>query len=159
MALYEVDDDLEETIWRLAKSPRFESFSSALRRVIELIPSASGAAPAEATAPAQTQTHSDEKRPSLKADEMLEELATMTDAELQTLKEAVDRKHRRRASSPSARDWAATIPELQPVQKNWQAFCDHLGIRVNGDSARRALDRWAKVNRANWPNVPNPDRD
>ena len=60
--------------------------------------------------------------------------------------------------TPSLRDRIKNIPELSRVGNlnSWKDICDHLRIEVGSDSARRALDRWAKVNKPNWPEIPEP---
>ncbi|WP_074743668.1 hypothetical protein [Nitrosospira multiformis] len=62
----------------------------------------------------------------------------------------------RRASTPSAREWAASIRELKGVAdlNSWKSICDHLEIKTAGDSARRRLQKWVESNRPLWPQVP-----
>ena len=58
--------------------------------------------------------------------------------------------------TPSALDWSLSIHELAQVNglTQWSKICNHLGVRFEGDSARRALARWVKVEKPNWPPVP-----
>lgn len=60
--------------------------------------------------------------------------------------------------SPSAYEWSRGVPELSKFsgRVTWRAICDHLGIHVGGDSARRALKDWARENRRGWPSIPEP---
>lgn len=62
----------------------------------------------------------------------------------------------KKAPSPSAVEWVAKIPELSKKGSltNWTAICHHLGIRPEGDSARRKLKSWVAANRPSWPAVP-----
>jgi len=70
--------------------------------------------------------------------------------------ESSKKNTRGKASSPSPNDWLSKIPELRDFAhlKSWKAICDHLGIEVAGDSARRRLRDWVKDNRKKWPIVP-----
>jgi hypothetical protein len=65
----------------------------------------------------------------------------------------------KKAPSPSASDWVATVPELQNRKglSTWKAICDHLKIETAGDSARRKLKNWVKTTRPSWPPVPDID--
>ncbi len=65
-------------------------------------------------------------------------------------------KTRTRAPSPKPGDWLSKIPELRDLKElgTWKAICDHLGIVVDKDSARRRLDDWVKLHHPNWPGVP-----
>lgn len=58
--------------------------------------------------------------------------------------------------TPSALDWSLSIHELAQVNglTQWSKICNHLGVKFEGDSARRALARWVKVEKPNWPPVP-----
>jgi hypothetical protein len=57
--------------------------------------------------------------------------------------------------SPSAYEWSREVPELARISfSNWKQICDHLKIKVEGDSARRKLERWVEKNKPNWPPVP-----
>jgi hypothetical protein len=63
----------------------------------------------------------------------------------------------KKASSPSARLWANSVPELKDSSlSDWTEICEHLGLNPAGDSARRFLQKWVKINRPSWPPVPNP---
>lgn len=61
-----------------------------------------------------------------------------------------------KSPSPSAYDWSKGVSELSKLsgRVTWRAICDHLGIQVGGDSARRALKHWARENRRGWPSIP-----
>jgi hypothetical protein len=60
--------------------------------------------------------------------------------------------------SPSAYEWSRGVPELSSLsgRVTWRAICDHLGVHVGADSARRALKDWASENRRGWPSIPEP---
>ena len=62
----------------------------------------------------------------------------------------------RRASTPSAKEWVASIQELKGVAdlNSWKSICDHLEIKTAGDSARRRLQKWVESNQPLWPRVP-----
>jgi hypothetical protein len=63
----------------------------------------------------------------------------------------------KKAPSPSARLWANSVPELKDSSlSDWTEICEHLGLNPAGDSARRFLQKWVKINRPSWPPVPNP---
>ena len=66
----------------------------------------------------------------------------------------------KKTSSPSARDWVEQNPDLRNISglNSWQSVCDHLGIPVESDSARRKLKIWVEQNRKNWVPVPEPKR-
>lgn len=63
-----------------------------------------------------------------------------------------------KSPSPSAYEWSRSVPELTSLSDHvtWRAICDHLGVHVGGNSARRALRDWAKDNRRGWPKIPEP---
>jgi len=65
----------------------------------------------------------------------------------------------KRAASPSAAAWAASVHELKAKHGlgNWRSICDALKIDTGGDSARRKLQNWVKANRPNWPPVPDAE--
>lgn len=71
---------------------------------------------------------------------------------------SLDNKKPLKASSPKPSDWLHQVPELStlPHTASWKAICDHLGIEVGGDSARRSLKAWAKENKKHWPDIPEP---
>lgn len=62
----------------------------------------------------------------------------------------------KKAPSPSPEQWVAGVPELKNKKglTSWKAICDLLKIDTGGDSARRRLKNWVKVNRPAWPSVP-----
>ena len=128
---FAVDDDLVALVWRLAKPRPFEilSFSAALRRVLQ----------GEVDPTAKETKH-----------DSLEDLYAEAMASRAGSKKAV---------SPSPMEWIATVPELKARKGlyTWKAICDVLKIDTAGDSARRRLKNWAKVNRPAWPPVPDID--
>lgn len=129
MPQFHVDDDLAALVERLAKPKPFEnlSFNAALRRV--LMSSAGG---------------------SMKKarDPELDQLLAEAMAEASAMPKKV--------SSPSAEEWASSVPELKAKRGlgTWKAICDLLKIETAGDSARRKLKNWVKANRPSWPPVP-----
>jgi hypothetical protein len=130
MPSFEVEDDLAELVWRLAKPKPFENltFGTALRRV--LLDANSGAGITEsASTPAPVRAMSVPRRAN---------------------------EWQKKAPSPNPAEWAARVSELRGFKNltTWQAICDVLRIKVAGDSARRKLRNWVKVNRPNWPDVP-----
>jgi hypothetical protein len=66
--------------------------------------------------------------------------------------------NKKKSSTPSPRHWIKNIPELSRRDNlnSWKDICDHLGIEVGRDSARRALERWVKENKPSWPEIPEP---
>jgi hypothetical protein len=62
----------------------------------------------------------------------------------------------KKAPSPSPSQWVASVPELKNKKglTTWKSICDFLKIETGGDSARRRLNNWVKVNRPAWPSVP-----
>jgi len=62
----------------------------------------------------------------------------------------------KKAPSPSATEWAASVPELRTRRglSTWKAICDVLEIDPAGDSARRKLKAWVSLHRPTWPAVP-----
>jgi hypothetical protein len=129
---FPVDDDLAALVWQLAKPKPFEnlSFSAALRRVlqIEIDPTAKGT------------KHVD-----------LEDLYAEAIA--------ASRTKGKKTASPSPTEWVASVPDLKARKglNTWKAICDVLKIDTAGDSARRRLKNWVKLNRPAWPSVPNID--
>ena len=132
MEKFEVDDDLAALVERLAKPRPFEnlSFNAALRRVL----SDFGALARKAEEP----------------DEIDRLLGDAT---------RVATREPKKAPSPSAAEWVATVPELKGRRGigTWKAICDLLKIDTAGDSARRKLKNWVKLHRPTWPPVPDID--
>lgn len=126
MPQFTVDEDLAALVERLAKPKPFEnlSFNAALRRVL--------------------QQHIKPE----KVDDELEQLLAES--------MALAKKAPKKAASPSPEQWAASVPELKGKRglNTWRAICDLLKIDTAGDSARRKLKNWVKVNRPAWPSVP-----
>lgn len=129
MPAFEVDDDLAELVWQLARPKPFEqlTFSLALRRVL--------------------QNSNAQSKKFESANPQMPLPAPSSASALQWQK---------KAPSPNPAQWAATVPELRGHKNlaTWQAICDVLRIKVAGDSARRKLRNWVKTNRPNWPDVP-----
>lgn len=128
MPKFEVDEDVARLVERLANPKPFEnlSFNNALRRIL-------------------TGLVSGDLKPLVNLDELLAdsmEIAAGTQP--------------KKAASPSALDWVASVPELKTKRRltNWKAICDHLHIQTGGDSARRKLQTWVKANKPAWPPVP-----
>ena len=132
MQPFDVDDDLAALVERLAKKRPFEnlSFNAALRRVLQphLLPPAP------------------EEEP-----EDLDKLLGVSMAGV--------RREPKKAPSPSAEQWVQSVPELRSRRglNTWKAICNSLKIETAGDSARRKLKNWVKVNRPAWPPVPEID--
>lgn len=125
---FPVDDDLAALVWKLAKPRPFEnlSFSAALRRVLQ-----------------------SELRPTTKdAKHDLDDLYAES--------VAASRDRGKKTPSPSPTEWVTGVPELKGKKglTTWRAICDALKIDTAGDSARRRLKNWVKVNRPTWPPVP-----
>jgi len=132
MKTFEVEDDLIELVWKLAKPEPFESlsFSAALRKV--LAGHLSGKA--------------DPKTDEKSLDDWINEIL------------AGQKAGPKKAPTPDASEWASSIPELKSKKSlnSWKAICDELHIDPAGDSARRKLKTWVKDNRPQWPPVPEP---
>ena len=132
MQQFAVDDDLALLVERLAKAKPFEnlSFNEALWRVFRehnLIP-ASGQS----------------------ADPLNTLLVGARMAATAGSKKAV---------TPSVAEWVASVPELRNRKglTSWKAVCTSLRIDTAGDSARRKLKNWVKINRPGWTPVPDLD--
>ena len=129
MPQFNVDEDLAALVEKLAKPKPFENltFNNALRRVLM-----------EHFVPAQKNTD-------------FEELDQFLAESMARIKNAP-----KKASSPSAQEWATLVPELKNNREltSWKALCDYLKIETAGDSARRKLKNWVKENKENWPEVP-----
>jgi hypothetical protein len=137
MPQFTVDEDLARLVETLAKPKPFENltFNSALRRVLEDL--------------LKNQLKPIKEKGFDELDKLL--------AESMALKTAGPKK----APSPSAQLWSATVPELKSKKglTSWKAICDLLKINTSGDSARRKLRNWAKENKPDWPEVPGIDGD
>jgi hypothetical protein len=70
--------------------------------------------------------------------------------------DVTETQKRLKAASPSASEWAKSIPELQGYNNigSWADTCNALEIETNGDSARRALSKWAFKYRPEWERIP-----
>lgn len=64
----------------------------------------------------------------------------------------------KKLGTPSVRDWVEQVPDLRKISglNSWRDICDHLGIPVEGDSARRRLKRWVEHNKPHWAIIPEP---
>lgn len=62
----------------------------------------------------------------------------------------------KKTPTPNPAKWASSVPELKSKKglTTWKAVCDFLEIDTAGDSARRRLKNWVKINRPSWPSVP-----
>jgi hypothetical protein len=130
MQKFEVDDDLAALVERLAKPRPFENLSfNAALRRV-----LQGKELSRATEPDEI-------------DRLLGEA------------NAVSTREPKKAPSPSAAEWAASVPELKDRRgmTTWKAICDLLKIDTAGDSARRKLKNWVKLHRSKWPAVPDID--
>ena len=131
MQRFDVDDDLVELVWTMAKPKPFETltFSVALRRALT-----------EVGAPVQASTSA----PKVTLDELV--------ARAKAAAAAMPKK----APSPSVSDWVSSVPDLKGRRglSNWKAVCDYVGVDPAGDSARRKLKAWVALNRPAWPSVP-----
>lgn len=136
MPQFHVEDDLARLVERLASPKPFENitFNDALKRVLERL-------------------LGKEAKEALKVEEKADALVAELDAQPA---EKQPQHSGKKAPSPSARDWADTVPELKDLKglSTWKAICDHLKIKTAGDSARRKLKNWVKDNRPKWPDVP-----
>lgn len=135
MPHFEVDDDLAELIWRLAKPKPFEhlTFSTALRRVLQ----------------------------EESATSMSPEGLGRQDIPVPSFGTQHAARWQKKAPSPDPEEWAAGVPELRAHANlsTWQSICDVLRIEVAGDSARRKLRNWVKANRPGWAAVPGIEGD
>ena len=132
MQKFDVDDDLAAQVESLAKKKPFEnlSFNDALRRVL--------------------QSHLATALPT----EQLNELGNLL-SELSS----PPRWEPKKTPTPSVSAWVERVPELKNRTglNSWKAVCVQLNIETAGDSARRRLKNWVRVNRPEWPNVPDID--
>jgi hypothetical protein len=134
MAMYEVDDELAFQVDRLAPRHKpFEtlSFQEGLRRVLDQYVSKSPAVD-------------------------IPELARRVTVENAV---AIARGVVKKAPTPSAIEYAASVPELKKQRHltTWKAITDSLDIDTMGDSARRKLAAWVRVNKPDWAAVPDID--
>jgi hypothetical protein len=159
MQTYSVDDELAAFVEHAAREKPFErlSFNDALWRVMrryvigehplgesEPAPEARALGPLDGSATLGRTANLSSTRPQLHAD---------LNAWLAELRS----KQPKKAPSPSARLWANSVQELKDKDlSDWKEICDHLGLDPAGDSARRCLQKWVKINRPTWTPVPNP---
>ena len=63
----------------------------------------------------------------------------------------------KKATSPSASEYLARVPELQQKVKppvNWSQLCVAVGVDPKGDSARRKMRLYVAQYKPQWPPVP-----
>ena len=139
MPQFHVDEDVAALVENLAQPKPFENltFNAALRRVLAGVVAASPKATKAA-------------KPDPELDQLLAESTELARAR------AALKSGAKKVPSPSAAQWAATVPELKSKRglESWKAICDFLKIETGGDSARRKLKHWVKANRPAWPAVP-----
>ncbi|OIN94519.1 MAG: hypothetical protein AUJ20_00410 [Comamonadaceae bacterium CG1_02_60_18] len=132
MQKFDVDDDLAALVESLAKKKPFEnlSFNDALRRVL--------------------QSHLATALPTEQRNES---------ANLLSEPNSPPRWEPKKTPTPSVSAWVERVPELKNRTglNSWKAVCVQLNIETAGDSARRRLKNWVRVNRPEWPNVPDID--
>jgi|HubBroStandDraft_1064217.scaffolds.fasta_scaffold01678_3 predicted transcriptional regulator len=131
MGTYEVDDELAFRVDRLARRMKpFEalSFQEGLKRVLDQFAPQTGLADVP---------------------EIAQRVAIQNAVE-------VARAAMKKAPSPSPIQYASMVPELKkrPNLTTWKSITDFLSIETAGDSARRKLAGWVKMNRPDWPPVP-----
>jgi len=140
---FEIADDVVSLVCELAKPQTFESFGDTLRRFLTELkrPRAGNGTTRKMT-----------------ADELLAELDALDEPGRENFDKGYEDGKRRRAPSPNPQRWALGVSDLRgptvPTLNTWRAICDYLKIPVGGDSARRALQKWAVSHRPNWPPVP-----
>ena len=122
---FSVDDELVALVWKLAKPRPFESLSFSA-----------------ALRRALQNGTKDAKHD------------TLDDLYAEAL--AASGEKGKKTPTPSPTEWVAGVPELKTKKglTTWKAICDALKIDTAGDSARRRLKNWVKVNRPTWPRVP-----
>lgn len=129
MQKFDVDDDLAALVERLAKKRPFENlmFNDALRRVLQ----------------PQNLTATREEKPKERDIPGPEPIST-------------SRREPKKVPTPSVRAWVEMVPELKDRNglNSWKAVCVQLEIDTAGDSARRKLKNWVRVNHPEWPEVP-----
>lgn len=132
MQKFDVDDDLAALVESLAKNKPFEnlSFNDALRRVL--------------------QSHLATELPTEQRNEL---------GNLLSEPSSPPRWEPKKTPTPSVSAWVERVPELKNRTglNSWKAVCVQLNIETAGDSARRRLKNWVRVNRPEWPNVPDID--
>jgi hypothetical protein len=132
MQKFDVDDDLAALVERLAKERPFENilFNDALRRVLQRH---------------LTTAMREEKR--------------NEPGNLLPEPPSAFRREFKKAPTPSVNAWVEMVPELKRRKElnSWKAVCVQLNIDTAGDSARRKLKKWVRVNRPAWPEVPDVD--
>ena len=132
MQQFPVDDDLAELVWQLAKPRPFEnlSFSAALRRVLR----------------------GEEESPAIEKERARTALGSGGT-------NSTTNREPKKAPTPSPTEWVASVPELKNKKglTTWKSICNLLKIDTAGDSARRKLKNWTKLNHPSWPAVPNID--
>lgn len=131
MPKFTVDEDLAALVEQLAKPKPFENLS--FNEALKRV----------------LQQH-------IKPKKVDEELAQLLSESM-----ALAKKEPKKVPSPSAQQWAASVPNLNDKEglNTWKAICNLLKIETAGDSARRKLKNWVKANRPDWPSVPELNGD
>lgn len=139
---YVIESDVVALVAELAKPEPFESFSDALRRVLEGVRDGSGSGQSGVVGRS--------------VDELLADIEALPEADGDRLVERVQQRRRERAPSPDPQLWVGSVSELRNMTglNSWKAICDHFRINVGGDSARRKLQDWVRKNKPHWPSVP-----
>lgn len=157
---YSVDDELAALIEQAAREKPFErlSFNDALWRVVRRY-GIGGQSLATSSEPAQEARALGplEGSPIVGRTVNLQSARPQLNADLDAWLAELRSKQPKKAPSPSARLWANSIQELKDKNlSDWKQICDHLGLDPAGDSARRFLQKWVRINRPSWTPVPNP---
>jgi hypothetical protein len=143
MRTFEIADDVLGLVSELAKPQPFESFGDTLRRFLTEL----------------TRPRGNAMTREMTADQLLAELDALDEPGRERFDKGYEEGKRRRAPSPDPQRWALGVNDLRgpsvPTLNTWRAICDYLKIPVRGDSARRALQKWAASHRPTWPPVPN----
>jgi hypothetical protein len=136
---FDIDDDVVDLVWELAKPRKFETFGEALRRLLSELRTG------KPNGGARHKT----------VDELFAELDALPDAE-EAAEKYIREKKRQRKPSPDPKLWVSQVPELRGVTglTSWQAVCDHLRVQTGFDSARRKLQDFVREERPKWPPVP-----
>jgi hypothetical protein len=155
MQTYSVDDELAALVEHTAREKPFEqlSFNEALWRVMRRYVIGEHGEPA----PEMRALGPLDGSPTLGHSVSLNPTRPQQRVDLESLLEDLRARQPKKAPTPSARQWASSIPELKDKNlSDWTEICEYLGLDPAGDSARRFMQRWVKANRPSWPPVPSP---
>lgn len=135
---FDIEDDVVALFSEMAKPKPFESFGDALRRFLTELKGANG----------KTQQRT--------VEELFAELDALPGKDRQTFDRDYEESKRRRAPSPDSQSWASGVEELAAVRglNTWRKICERFNVEVGADSARRALQKWARTHRPDWPPIP-----